>query len=242
MNLLRLAQPPPLRQSIVLCALLAAALAVVSCGGGKKAAQAPAITPWEALARSKAAMAAAQSFKFELAHPTGATQLPGGLFLTRADGAVVAPDRLSVNAEANFGRVFIKVQAVVIGRDTYMTNFLTGAWSAIPPEDSPFAFLDPIGLVASLVGEVTGPAFPEPLKAGGDLVIKGRISAKPLAALVGSVDESKTVDVRLTLDPASYLLKEVLVEGAVQPGEGQNAARLIKLSGFGEPISIERPV
>ncbi len=95
-------------------------------------------------------MAAVSGFKCELTHQTGTTSLPGGFFLTHADGTV--------------------------------------------------------------------------------------------AALVGAVDPTKTVKVKLTLDPKMYLLKQVLIEGRVQPEDGPNAARLIKLSGFGEQIVIEKPV
>lgn len=217
-----------------------AVLAIMGCGGDKTAG--PAVSPQEALSRSKAAMAAVAGFKFELTHPAGATSLPGGLFLTRADGAVAAPDRLAVNAEANFGRVFVKVQAVVIGGETYMTNFLTGAWAAVPPQDSPFSFLDPPRLVASLLGEVTGPSFVERPRPGGDLVVAGKISAAPFAALVGAVDASKTVAVKLKLEAGTFFLKEALVEGALQTGDGPAAARLIKFSGFGEEIKVERPM
>jgi hypothetical protein len=225
----------------ILAALSAmAAVAIMGCGGDKTAA--PAISPQEALSKSRAAMAAVAGFKFELTHPSGATSLPGGLFLTRADGAVAAPDRVAVNAEANFGRVFVKVQAVVIGGETYMTNFLTGAWAAVPPQDSPFSFLDPPKLVASLLGEVKEPSFVEQPKTGGDMVVAGKVSAAPFAALVGAVDASKTVAVKLKLDPGTFVLKEALVEGALQTGDGAGAARLIKFSGFGEQIKVERPM
>ncbi len=187
-------------------------------------------------------MAAAQSFKFELTHPAGATALPGGLFLTRAEGAALAPDRLSLRAEANLGRVFVKVDAVVIGADTYMTNFLTGAWAKVPAADSPFAFLDVPGLVSSLLGEVVSPTIAAESQAGADIVVTGQLPARPLAALVGTVDESKTANVRLTLDKETFRLKEVLIEGPIQQGEGENASRLIKFSGYGETTSIVPPL
>jgi hypothetical protein len=187
-------------------------------------------------------MAAVPGFKFELTHPSGTTELPGGLFLTRADGAVLSANRLQVNAEANFGRVFIRVRAVVIDGETYMTNFLTGSWGKVDAANSPFAFLDPVGLVASLLGEVTGPSFESARPGGGDYVVLGRISAVPLAQLVGTVDETKTVSVRLTIDAQTFLLEEVAVDGPLQAGDGEGASRLIRLSGFDSEITIEPPV
>ena len=229
--------------SIPFLAALSALAAVAIMGrGGDKPASAPSVSPQEALSRSRAAMAEVAGFKFELTHPSGATSLPGGMFLTRAEGAFAAPDRLAVNAEANFGRVFVKVQAVVIGGETYMTNFLTGAWAAVPAEDSPFSFLDPPKLVASLLGEVKEASFAEQPRTGGDIVVAGKVSAAPFAALVGEVDASKTVSVKLKLAPGTFVLKEALVEGALQLGEGPGAARLIKFSGSGEEIRVERPM
>ena len=123
-----------------------------------------------------------------------------------------------------------------------MTNFLTGAWSPIPAADSPFGFLDPVKFVSDMLGQVAVPAYDAGDAGSVGLVVRGQISAAPFAALVGTVDPSKTVRVRLTLDPKTYLLKEVLIEGQVQPDDGPNAARLLRLSGFGEQIVIEKPV
>ncbi len=237
-----------IRPLLAAFAIATGALALVSlpsCASDKKdatVAPTPALTAQEALSRARGAMTSTPGFNFELTHPTGATSLPGGLFLTRATGSVLAPDRLSVTAEANFGRAFVRVSAIVIGADTYMTNFLTGAWSPVPAADSPFAFLDPIGLVTSLLGEVQDVSFAAPVAAGADLVIAGRMPAKPFAALVGTVDESKVISVRLTFDATTFVLKEVLAEGALQPGDGPTAARLITLSGYADTISIEKPV
>jgi hypothetical protein len=217
-------------------------MAMPACGRDVKATPSPVLSARETLLKARTAMSEVSRFRFELTHPAGTTSLPGGLFLTRADGAVIAPDRLSINAEANFSRVFVKVRAVVIGDETYMTNFLTGAWSKVPPGESPFGFLDPVKLVADMLGQVTAPEFEPKAKPDGDLVIRGRISAGPFAALVGMVDDSKTVDVSLAVDRRTFLLKEALVQGAVQPEDGPTVARLIRLSGFDDEIAIERPI
>ncbi len=199
-------------------------------------------TAEDILVQASDAMSAASSFSFVMSHPSGTTSLPGGLFLTRADGAVVSPDRLVVNAEANYGRVFVNVSGIVIGEKAYMTNFLTGAWSRVAPEDSPFAFLDPVSLVSDLITKVEAPRFGGDAGVAGATVITGTMPAKPFEALVGTVDETRTVAVRLTFDAETLLLKQVLIEGALQVEDGPRASRLVEFSMYGENIAIEPPV
>ena len=229
------------RVVVALLALVSAS-AAFSCGSSQAATSVPTITAAEVLSRASAATLQVESFEFALSHPSGTTSLPGGLFLTRADGAVVSPDRLVVNAEANYGRVFVKVSGVVIEDRTYMTNFITGAWSEIPAADSPFAFLDPVGLLVGLLGQVEQAGYADGGQEVGTAVIVGVMPAAPLAALVGIVDESKSVAVRLRIDRTTFLLQDALIEGALQPGDGPKASRKVEFSAYNEPIVIDSPL
>ena len=120
----------------------------------------PPVTAPEAVALAREAMTDLASFRFELTHDSGFTALSGGLELSRA-GGVVAQDGLDLEAEAKIGRAFVRIEAIVIDEQTWMTNPLTGAWSEIPPEDSPFSFLDPVKLVADILGDTRDAVFPD---------------------------------------------------------------------------------
>ena len=224
---------------------MTAAAVLAACSSGTEPATTPTqeiqITAEEALARALQTMRAIPGFRFEMTHPTGSTELSGGLQLRKASGAAVNPGRLELEAEADLGRAFVRVQAIVIDGETWMTNFLTGNWSKIPPEDSPFSFLDPIQLVVNVLDQVTAPAR-LPSESEGTLLLTGKAPAIAFRSLVGRVDEAAQIDVRLTLDSTSFALLEAEIIGHLQPNDGADAVWLIELSGFDSNILIEPPI
>jgi len=201
----------------------------------------PSITAAEAVVRSRNAMVNLDSFRFELTHESGFTALSGGFELTRA-GGLVTQNGLDLEAEARIGRAFVRIAAVVIDDQTWMTNPITGTWSEIPPEDSPFSFLDPVKLVADILGDTQDAVFPADSLASGEITIEGRIPATTLAALVGVVDPDAVPSVTLTLDGATYLLKRIVIVGVAQPEDDENTTRVISLSEFDNPVSLRSPI
>ena len=203
---------------------------------------APQFTATEVVDLSKTSMGNLESFSFQLGHDSGHTTLSGALQLTRA-GGFVTTNGLDLEAEANIGRAFVRVEAVVIGEQTWMTNPLTGVWSEIAPEDSPFAFLDPVKLVADILGDTQQAVYPaNDQSSSGDTEISGLIPAKSLASLVGSVDPDATPNVLLTIDSTSNLLKKIVISGVVQAEDEPGTIRVITLSKFDEPSTLEPPI
>ena len=201
----------------------------------------PPVTAPEAVALAREAMTDLASFRFELTHNSGFTALSGGLELSRA-GGVVAQDGLDLEAEAKIGRAFVRIEAIVIDEQTWMTNPLTGAWSEIPPEDSPFSFLDPVKLVADILGDTSDAVFPDDPVSSNELTVTGRIPATTLAALVGSVDLDAVPAVTLSLNAETYLLNKIVIFGVAQPDDDENTTRVITLSEFDKPVSLEQPI
>ena len=182
-----------------------------------------------------------KSFEFKLTHDSGFTTLPGALQLTTASGAV-APNGLDLEAEAKIGRAFVRVKAIVIGEQTWMTNPLTGAWSEIPPEDSPCSFLDPVKLVADILGETQDAGFALDGDSTGDVTIIGRITAPTLAPLVGTVDPDAVPSVEMIFDPESYVLKKIIISGDVQPEDEPDTIRIVTLAEFDKLILLRPPI
>jgi len=201
----------------------------------------PEITAAEAVELSKIAMSELESFRFNLMHESGHTTLSSALELTVA-GGIVTSNGLDLKAEANIGRAFVRVEAIVIDEQTWMTNPLTGVWSEIPPEDSPFSFLDPVKLVADILGETQHPVYPDDSATNGDIKVSGQIPAPTLAALVGTVDPDAIPGVVLTFDPDDFLLKKIVISGIVQPEDEETYVRVITLSEFDKPVSLEPPI
>ena len=203
---------------------------------------APKLTAAEVVELSKTSMGNIDSFSFQLTHDSGHTTLSGALQLTRASG-FVATDGLDLQAEASIGRLFVKVEAVVIGQQTWMTNPITGVWSEIAPEDSPFAFLDPVKLTADILGDTQQTIYAKDDQASNsDIEISGKIPAKSLASLVGYVNTDAIPNVVITIDSSSNLLKKIIIFGAVQSEDEPDTIRVITLSDFDEPSTIEPPI
>lgn len=226
--------------------LLLSALAIVAAACASSSSSEPTTelpSAQQALDNALSAMSEAPQFEFELTHPQGTTSLDGGLDLRRAEGAVVVPERLKVNAEANLGRIFVKVDAVVIEGQTWMTNPLTGNWATIAPEDSPFSFLDPVRLVTNVLARTTEPAYPaNGGLSGGHIVLNGSVPSEALQPLVGTVIPGRELSVTLSLNPETFLLTSARLSGALQPDDDANFVRLIRFSGFEGELVIEPPI
>ena len=196
----------------------------------------------EVIANAASAMGQVSSFRFRLTHPAGSTELLGGLALERADGAVVTPDQLSVEADAYLGTLFVGVEGVVIGDQHFITNPLSGEWSEVSPEDSPLSFLNPAALIANILGLVREADYASLPKPGEDLVIEAVVSSYALSPLVGDVIEGVDVDLVLTFDPASFVLKSARISGLLQEPDEPDAVRLVELTDFNSEIEIVPPI
>ncbi len=252
--LMRILRPPTISlQPRILRTLLVAGILAV--GGLVACAQDPPPTPtvvptptpepiraYEVVANAAAAMGQVSSFRFRLTHPAGSTELLGGLALERADGAFVTPDQLSVEADAYLGTLFVGVEAIVIGNQHFITNPLSGEWSEVSPEDSPLSFLNPAGLIANILGLVREADYASLPKPGEDLVIEAVISSYALSPLVGDVIEGVDLDLVLTFDPASFVLKSARISGLLQEPDEPDAVRLVELTDFNSEIEIVPPI
>ena len=134
------------------------------------------------------------------------------------------------------------MEAVVIGEQTWMTNPLTGVWSEIAPEDSPFAFLDPVKLVADILGDTQQATYLADSSSNGNVMIEGQIPAESLAALVGTVDPNALPTVLLTVDATSHLLKKIVLSGIVQPEDEIDTIRVITFLEFNKQTLLEPPI
>lgn len=194
----------------------------------------------EAVAQGAAAIEAANSFDFELSHVSGSTLLAGNLDLQRAEGTVKRPGDMSLTAEANFGRAFVRTEAVIIGTETWMTNPLTGTWASVPPEESPFGFFDPLKVVADILENVIEPEFDGEPGVDNTVRVTGRLQAAVFEPLVGTVSDT-LVDVTLVFDASTMRLEKATVSGAMQPSDADSAERVIELSNYDGEVDISPP-
>ena len=230
--------------TFLLVPLAFAVAALAACSSSGPADDTCQVEPAEdILAKSRVAMAQVESFNFKLTHPEGATAIGGGLTVSKAEGSVIGSEKMQLKAEANLGRAFVKIQAIVIDGQTWMTNPLTENWAPLAPEDSPFSFLDPPRLVSNILGEVTNACYVESEQSGGDsIVITATVPSEALAPLVGVVQEGSTLNVRLTFDKETSTLTSARISGQLQVEDEADYVRLIELSDFDSNIVIEPPL
>jgi len=189
-------------------------------------------------------MARLNSFRFKLSHPRGATRLAGGLTLERADGSVVAPGSYEITAESSLGRGLIKLSAIVIGAETYITNPLTGTWIKASEGASPLAAANPSLLIAKMLSTMEDPTFADRPGTGGEYSVQGRAPAAALQSLVGAVNEARVVDVLLVVDATTFNVKRVRIAGGVtddEPADPSETVREFQLFDFNASIQIRAP-
>ena len=230
---------------LAIAAVFLATLA--GCGGRSPAPTstpaAPSITAQEVVLRSAESMKGVRAFRFRLSHSAGSTVLSSGISLDSAEGAAAAPDRLQVTADASFGRSFVKLSAIVIGDEAWVTNPLTGGWLKAPPGGSPFSTFDPGQLVAGILAGVTEVRFTQDrAPAGGRYRVSGKAGATILEPLVGEVDSARTVEFDLQIDASTFRLARAEIRGAVSEAEDPTTARVVDLFDFDAGIEIKPPI
>ena len=230
----------------LLAGLLAFALILVACSrGAAPTPDAPTPTPTpvnvaDVLLRSGEAMAALSAFRFALEHEgDGGTPLDASLTVTEAEGAVVSPDKLTVEFSGVLGTFAIRSGFVTIGDESFMTNPLTGAWEPVAPEVSPIGFFDPQRGIASIMAQVEHPALAS--HSDGKFVIDGTLPVSALAPLLGSAAQGDAVSARLTIDDSTLYLERAVLEGRVTVLEPDGVVRIIALWDFNGRVEIERP-
>ena len=197
------------------------------------------VNPRALLRESGAIMEALRSFHFRLDHRRGGTPLLPGLLIQEAEGDVISPDQISTDFSGSFGGFAVKSSLITIGDKSYMTNPLSGQWEDVPTDVSPLGFFNPRQGIASMMSQVESPTL---LPGGRDTIrVQGRMPAEALAPLLGATVKGTTVAVELAIDANELYLLEAVFDGRVTPTEIDGVIRVIRLSRFNEPITIEPP-
>ena len=185
-----------------------------------------------------------RTFKFSLTHQGGSTQLFPGLFIEDAKGAVVSPDKISVEFSGTFGTGFaVKSGLITLGRDSYILNPLTGDWEANETGVSPLGFFNPrVGIAGMMVQLERGLQIDSEEDLEDVYRLRGSLATEALAPLLGATLEGARVDVELTIDAKRHLLLTARVAGRATSTDADGIVRVITLSGFNEPITIEPPI
>ena len=194
----------------------------------------------EILQHSGEATGALDTFHFTLEHNKGGgTPISETVVVTEVEGDVVNPDSISITFAGTFGRFAVKSSIVTIGDDSYMTNPVTGVWEQMSTGVSPLGFFDPQEGIGSMMTQARDTALVS--RTPEEYRIDGILASEALRPLLGTVLGGSDVDVELTINASTLLLEKAVLKGRVTATEPDGVVRIITLSGFDEPVSIEPP-
>jgi hypothetical protein len=222
------------------------ALAAACGGGGEKAAPTPATLPPadELLPKVVERVGAVKSFHFRLEHENGLSPMPLGLKLKTAEGDVQVPDRMKAKLEADVAGALLRVEVVGIGEEGWMTNPFSHEWQPLPAGTTISAIFDPAAGIQAVAGSLQDVRVVGVEKVGGDntYLLEGQIDSGVLKAAVPIAEPGLTVNVKVWVGVDDYNIRQVRLEGPFASGEPENIVRILILSNFDEPVSIEPPV
>src|SRR4051812_18589236 len=168
----------------------------------------------QVIQKAAPAMQAAGSFHFAVETSKPQKPLPG-LFINRAEGDVVKPDKLQADVQATYGGVPINAKVVVDGKSQFMTDPVTGKWSSMSTALNVMQFFDPAKGISDILANV------KDLKADGKESVdgadtyrlKGTVQATVLKSLSPEVTATGTLPATLWIGSSDFLLRRVRLEG-----------------------------
>jgi hypothetical protein len=217
-------------------ALILTCLLASACGGST----APSATVL--LTRAATAFDQVTSFHFALVaqHLGASDPLP----VTQATGEVRRPDKLSATATvaSPFGPVQVKL--VIIGRQEWITNPLTGAFQPTTGYDGLLAIFNAAQGVGAALTQLRQPSTPQRASAAaGDCwKISGSLPASAVAAVVnGAAAANASVPATVCVGTADNELYSVSFVGPVSQTDTAQTARAFTLTQFNQPVTITAP-
>jgi hypothetical protein len=196
------------------------------------------------LDKASAGIEAARSFHFTYRNEGGGSPILSGLTLNTAEGDLVKPDRIRVNINANFGSSVVETQFIGIGDTAYVSNPITREWQKAPGAISASAVFDPQTGVTAVLKKLRNPtrAGDEDIDGVPTYKIIGEVDATDLAAYTGGKPISgATLKVELWIAKSDLRIRQVRIPGKIAEEDPPNIVRVIKLSKYDEPATIEPP-
>lgn len=212
-------------------------LTAYGCGEPEK------LPPGKIIEKAVPAIQAATSFHFTL-ETSKPDKPPAGLFISKAEGDVVKPDKLAGNLSALFSGLPINVKVVVDGKSQYMTDPASGKWGAMSPAFNVAEFFNPSKGISDIMAGVKNLSSEGNESLGGVTAykLKGIVPAAALKSLSPEVTAQGDLRTMLWVGAEDFLLRKVELQGPIIAGEESSILRTIIISEFNKGVKIETPI
>ena len=137
----------------------------------------------------------------------------------------------------------LRVEVIGIGDEGWMTNPFSHQWQSLPKGTTISAIFDPAAGIQAVAGSLQDVSVAGVEKVGGDntYLLEGQVDSGVLKAAAPIAEAGLTVNVKIWVGVDDYNIRQVRLEGPFAPGEPENIVRILSLSKFDEPVSIEPP-
>jgi hypothetical protein len=221
-----------------LFAFLFALAVLAACGGGSEDV---AVDPTKLLADSAARMEGIQRFHYLLEHENGATAIVSGVQMTRAEGDVDGPERLSAAIAGRVATINIDTGIVILGDESWFQSPLTRRWER--QEISIDEVFDPRSGVVALMRKAQSPRVTGTERIENVEVhrLEATLASADLTLLPGEPITGKTVKVVAWIGVEDPVVHRIELRGAAAVGEPENIVRRLTLTRFDEAFTIDPP-
>jgi hypothetical protein len=228
------------RGAVALAAL--GLLATVSGCGSSSSSGPPAPSASKLVASTTARTAAQKSFHFLFDEQHPPPNRPG-ITITHADGDVVIPGSVKADVAGTFSGIPLATKLITLPAGQYIQAPFSGNWQKIDTSVNSFAFFDPRRGVLAVLRSAR-----DPRNAGSERVdgvdawrVHATVSRTALSFLFRNPPGNGQVGVDLWIGKEDGLLHRIDLVGPLTDYEAKSIVRSIRLSHFGEPVTIEPP-
>jgi hypothetical protein len=182
-----------------------------------------------------------QSYRFKVIYEEGKTTVYSRIKVSKIEGAVVRPDRMSAKAEARLGFVGIDFNATIIGQKVSVDAVGVGGDVGIS-DDVALVLKDPTSLIVDAAIAVQNPVisrYSEDEELGDLVWISGifnpaLLAGSPLGNVLGDPGPRA---VEIAIDSVGRIVS-VRLEGPIISYDSDNVVRRIEFFDFNEAIEI----
>jgi predicted small lipoprotein YifL len=229
--------------------LLIAILILLLCAACGRSTPTP-LPPEDILARATARMKSLSSFHF-IIERTGApvyVDAGGLLAFGRAEGDFSAPDRAQGSVRFSASGIVAALKFISIGDNYWQTNPLSGKWEEYPAG----SFFNPATLFDAEIGlqpiletdladlRLEGSEELEEMPGKLLYALTGRLRTDRIYQLSGGMMGPDTLNLRLWIDPATFDIHRLQLDGP-SPADGEGTHWRIDFLEFNTPVSIQPP-